>query len=97
MDFSSHSIAFRLFFACILSRAVPPAVFSQPPIGQVGLTEELATLSGLPDWVFMKLIACAKTNKVLGLHMCGEDSAEILQGFAAAIKAGLTKADLMPR
>ncbi|TYH05315.1 hypothetical protein ES288_A08G073600v1 [Gossypium darwinii] len=45
----------------------------------------------------MKLIACAKTNKVLGLHMCGEDSAEILQGYAVAIKAGLTKADLMPR
>ncbi|KAL9374953.1 hypothetical protein Peur_031832 [Populus x canadensis] len=93
-------------------RAVPSAVFSQPPIGQVGLTEEQATkeygdidvftanfrplkatLSGLPDRVFMKLIVCAKTNKVLGLNMCGEDSPEIVQGFAVAIKAGLTKAD----
>ncbi|TYI00600.1 hypothetical protein ES332_A11G145100v1 [Gossypium tomentosum] len=93
-------------------RAVPSAVFSQPPIGQVGLTEEQAikeygdidvytanfrplkaTLSGLPDRVFMKLIVCAKTNKVIGLHMCGEDSAEIAQGFAVAVKAGLTKAD----
>ncbi|CAK7349578.1 unnamed protein product [Dovyalis caffra] len=93
-------------------RAVPSAVFSQPPIGQVGLTEEQAikeygdidvftanfrplkaTLSGLPDRVFMKLIVCAKTNKVLGLHMCGEDSPEIVQGFAVAIKAGLTKVD----
>ncbi|OVA05338.1 Pyridine nucleotide-disulfide oxidoreductase [Macleaya cordata] len=93
-------------------RAVPSAVFSQPPIGQVGLTEEQAiqeyrdidvftanfrplkaTLSGLPDRVFMKLIVCAKTNKVLGLHMCGEDSPEIVQGFAVAVKAGLTKAD----
>lgn len=92
--------------------AVPSAVFSQPPIGQVGLTEEQAiqeygdidiftanfrplkaTLSGLPDRVFMKLIVCAKTNKVIGLHMCGEDSAEIVQGFAVAVKAGLTKAD----
>ncbi|KAL0371230.1 UNVERIFIED_CONTAM: Glutathione reductase, chloroplastic [Sesamum angustifolium] len=91
---------------------VPSAVFSQPPIGQVGLTEEQAikeygdidvytanfrpmkaTLSGLPDRVFMKLIVCAKTNKVLGVHMCGEDSAEIIQGFAVAVKAGLTKAD----
>ncbi|BFG43057.1 hypothetical protein CerSpe_293310 [Prunus speciosa] len=98
-------------------RAVPSAVFAQPPIGQVGLTEEQlllqaieqygdvdiytsnfrplkATLSGLPDRVFMKLLVCAKTNKVLGLHMCGEDSAEIVQGFAVAVKAGLTKADL---
>ncbi|KAK4281231.1 hypothetical protein QN277_012753 [Acacia crassicarpa] len=93
-------------------RAVPSAVFSQPPIGQVGLTEEQAvqrygdvdvytsnfrplkaTLSGLPDRTYMKLIVCAKTNKVLGLHMCGEDSAEIVQGFAVAVKAGLTKAD----
>ncbi|KAK1424174.1 hypothetical protein QVD17_19494 [Tagetes erecta] len=36
--------------------------------------------------------ACAKTNQVVGLHMCGEDSAEVVQGFAVAIKAGLTKA-----
>ncbi|KAL3717401.1 hypothetical protein ACJRO7_008911 [Eucalyptus globulus] len=93
-------------------RAVPSAVFSQPPIGQVGPSEEQAiqeygdvdiftanfrplkaTLSGLPDRVFMKVIVCAKTNRVLGLHMCGEDSAEIVQGFAVAVKAGLTKAD----
>jgi hypothetical protein len=38
-----------------------------------------ATLSGLPDRVFMKLVVCAKTNKVLGLHMCGDDAAEIVQ------------------
>lgn len=38
-----------------------------------------ATLSGLPDRVFMKLIVSAKTNEVLGLHMCGEDAAEIAQ------------------
>ncbi|KAL6007337.1 hypothetical protein ACLOJK_032834 [Asimina triloba] len=52
-----------------------------------------ATLSGLPDRVLMKVIACAKTNKVLGVHMCGEDSPEIIQGIAIAVKAGLTKAD----
>ncbi|KAL4558716.1 hypothetical protein LXL04_036917 [Taraxacum kok-saghyz] len=91
--------------------AVPSAVFSQPPIGQVGLSEQQAieeygdidvytanfrplkaTLSGLPDRALMKLIVSAKTNQVIGLHMCGEDSAEIVQGFAIAIKAGLTKA-----
>ncbi|PHT86803.1 Glutathione reductase, chloroplastic [Capsicum annuum] len=93
-------------------RNVPCAVFSQPPIGIVGLTEEQAineygdidvytanfrplkaTISGLPDRVFMKLIVCAKSSKVLGLHMCGEDAPEIVQGFAVAVKAGLTKAD----
>ncbi|XP_015087987.1 glutathione reductase, chloroplastic isoform X2 [Solanum pennellii] len=93
-------------------RNVPCAVFSQPPIGLVGLTEEeaikeygdvdvytanfrplKATLSGLPDRVFMKLVVCAKSSKVLGLHMCGDDAPEIVQGFAVAVKAGLTKAD----
>ncbi|KAL0925820.1 hypothetical protein M5K25_004190 [Dendrobium thyrsiflorum] len=93
-------------------RAVPSAVFSQPPIGQVGLTEEQAiqdygdvdiftanfrplkaTISGLPDRVLMKVIVCAKSNRVLGVHMCGEDSPEIIQGIAIAVKAGLTKAD----
>ncbi|CAA6662740.1 unnamed protein product [Spirodela intermedia] len=93
-------------------RAVPSAVFSQPPMGQVGLTEEQATeeygdidvftanfrplkatLSGLPDRVFMKIIVCANTNRVLGVHMCGDDAPEIVQGVAIAVKAGLTKAD----
>ncbi|KAG6670740.1 hypothetical protein I3843_Q041400 [Carya illinoinensis] len=79
-------------------RTVPSAVFSsQPPIGQVGITEEQAiqeygdvdiftanfkplkaTLSGLPDRIFMKLIVCAKTSKV-PLHLCEEDSPEIVQ------------------
>ncbi|KAJ3673884.1 hypothetical protein LUZ60_005876 [Juncus effusus] len=91
-------------------RAVPAAVFSQPPIGQVGLTEQQAieeygdidvytsnfrplkaTVSGLPDRVYMKMIVCAKTNVVLGVHMCGDDSPEIIQGIAIAVKAGLTK------
>ncbi|GAB2226391.1 hypothetical protein Droror1_Dr00022195 [Drosera rotundifolia] len=93
-------------------RAVPSAVFSQPQIGQVGLTEEQAiekygdvdiytakykplkaTISGLPDRVFMKLIVAAKSDNVLGLHVCGDDAAEMVQGFAVAVKAGLTKAD----
>jgi pyruvate/2-oxoglutarate dehydrogenase complex dihydrolipoamide dehydrogenase (E3) component len=38
-----------------------------------------ATLSGLPDRVLMKLIVCATTNKVVGVHMCGDDAPEIIQ------------------
>jgi len=41
----------------------------------------------------IKLIVDDATDKVLGLHMAGEDSAEITQGFAVAIKMGATKAD----
>lgn len=40
-----------------------------------------ATLSGLPDRTLMKLVVCAKTNKVLGVHMCGDDAPEILQVY----------------
>uniref|UniRef100_A0A0C9S687 Glutathione reductase n=1 Tax=Wollemia nobilis TaxID=56998 RepID=A0A0C9S687_9CONI len=93
-------------------RNIPSAVFTQPAIASVGLSEQQAidqdgdidvyttnfrpmkaTLSGLPDRIFMKIIVCAATDKVLGVHMCGDDSPEILQGVAIAVKAGLTKAD----
>ncbi|MXO57226.1 glutathione-disulfide reductase [Pontixanthobacter gangjinensis] len=40
-----------------------------------------------------KMIVDAATDKVVGIHMIGPESAEILQGFAVAVKAGLTKAD----
>jgi len=42
---------------------------------------------------FMKLIVHSQTDKVLGLHMVGQEAAEIVQGFATAIIAGATKAD----
>lgn len=92
-------------------RNVASAVFTQPPIGTVGLTEQQAieqygdvdvytanfrpmkaTLSGLPDRTFMKIIVDASTDKVVGVHMCGEDTPEIAQGVAIAVKAELTKA-----
>jgi glutathione reductase (NADPH) len=89
---------------------IPSAVFTQPPIGTVGYTEEKAieefgdidvytssfrpmkvTLSGLPEKTFVKIIVDATTDKVVGIHMCGDGSPEIMQGFAVAVKAGLTK------
>lgn len=91
--------------------AVPTAVFSQPPIGTVGLTEGEArdlgvgpidvyrstfrpmkfVLAGRQEKTVMKLVVDRTTNAVLGLHMIGPDAAEIVQGFAVAIKAGATK------
>ncbi|GLU03615.1 hypothetical protein SLE2022_208040 [Rubroshorea leprosula] len=67
-------------------RAVPSAVFSQPPIGQVGLTEEQAKQE------YSDIDSAQIQTKFLGC-MCGEDAPEIVQGFAVAVKAGLTKAD----
>ena len=41
----------------------------------------------------MKLICVGEEEKVVGLHMIGEGSDEMLQGFGVAIKMGATKAD----
>ncbi len=90
---------------------IATAVFSQPPIGTVGLTEEAArrvcdnvtiyrsafrpmknTLSGNAGRAMMKLVVDAATDRVLGCHMIGPDSPEIIQGVAIAVKCGATKA-----
>jgi glutathione reductase (NADPH) len=92
-------------------RNVPSAVFCQPELANVGLTEEEArrtlgdlrvftstftpmkyTLSGRRQRTFMKLIVEAATDKVVGVHMVGDDAAELVQGLAVAVKAGATKA-----
>ena len=90
---------------------VPAAVFSTPPIGTVGLTEEQAaeqgpvdvyvtkftpmrhTLSGRKRQTMMKLVVDQATQRVLGVHMLGEDAPEIVQGMAIAVVMGATKAD----
>ena len=91
---------------------IASAVFSQPPVASVGLTEEEArggghrveiyrssfralkhTLSGRDERSMMKLIVDAESRKILGAHMVGGDSAEIIQGVAIAVKMGATKED----
>ncbi|OUS42079.1 hypothetical protein BE221DRAFT_202020 [Ostreococcus tauri] len=89
---------------------IPCAVFSQPPIATVGLSEEEAvkqgyhcdiycseftpmrsTLAGRQEKTFMKLVVNASNDRVLGVHMVGTDSPEIVQGFAIALQCGATK------
>jgi glutathione reductase (NADPH) len=50
------------------------------------------TLSGSEARTLMKLVVDAASDRVVGLHMVGDDAAEIVQGFAVALKAGATKA-----
>ena len=52
------------------------------------------TLTELQEKTYMKLVVCKKTDRLLGCHIVGEDAAEILQGFAIAVKNKLSKADL---
>ena len=49
------------------------------------------TLSGRPEKTMMKLLVQSSSGKVVGLHVVGMDAPEIVQGFAVAIKSGLTK------
>ena len=89
---------------------IASAVFSQPSVATVGLTEEEArkqnlnidiyrssfralkeTISGGQTKTLMKIVVDKDTDRVIGMHMVGEQAGEIIQGFAAAIKMGITK------
>ncbi|MES2834858.1 MAG: glutathione-disulfide reductase [Pseudomonadota bacterium] len=92
--------------------AVATAVFSQPPVGTVGLSEAEArhscakgvdvyltrfrpmkyAFTGSDERVLMKLVVDADTQRVVGVHIVGPDSPEMIQLAAIAVKAGLTKA-----
>ncbi|HEY5933527.1 MAG TPA: glutathione-disulfide reductase [Kofleriaceae bacterium] len=91
---------------------IPTAVFAQPAVAAIGLTEPAAcekhdvviyrarfrpmryALSGRDEHVVVKVVVDKKTDRVLGLHMAGPDSPEIVQAAAIAITMGATKADL---
>ena len=42
----------------------------------------------------MKLITLGEEQKVIGCHIIGDGADEMLQGFAVAIRKGVTKQDL---
>jgi len=51
------------------------------------------SLTGHQERTMMKLVVDSRTDKVLGAHMVGENSAEIIQGVAIPITMGATKKD----
>jgi glutathione reductase (NADPH) len=50
------------------------------------------TVSASGDKVLLKLVVDRESDRVLGVHMVGDDAGELLQGFAVAIKCKATKA-----
>jgi len=50
------------------------------------------TLSKSENFTLMKMIVDRASDRVIGLHMVGDDAAEIVQGMAVAMQAGATKA-----
>ena len=98
---------------------IPSVVFSHPPIGKVGLSEDearerygdhrhgdnlhiyragfrpmLYALAESPQRSLFKLVCVGQERRVVGIHLLGEGADEILQGFAVALKRGITLDDL---
>ena len=89
---------------------IPTAVFSDPPVACVGLTEEEArkrlgkvdvyrttfkpmknTLADRDQRTLMKLVVDPANDRVIGAHMVGADTPEMIQAVAVAMNAGATK------
>lgn len=86
-------------------RVIPRAIFSDPPIAVVGMTEAQAVAAGHPCWCravpmelipragairdtrgFVKMVADAKTDEVLGVTMVGNSAAEVIHEAAMALR-----------
>jgi len=89
---------------------IPTAVFSQPELGTVGMTEAEArakvgevdiyktsframkhTMTGRQEKTFMKLVVDNRTQRVLGVHLMGPASGEMIQAVGIAVTMGATK------
>ena len=114
---AGRRLAERLFDGQVDSRVdysnIPSVVFSHPPIGTVGMTENEAdaqygnevtvyssdftpmrhALSEHESATAMKLVCAGAEQRVVGIHIIGDNADEMLQGFAVAVKMGATKAD----
>jgi glutathione reductase (NADPH) len=75
-----------------LSEAQARAVHAQVKVFRTEFRPLRHTLSGSETRTLMKLVVDAASDRVVGLHMVGDEAAEIVQGFAVALKAGATKA-----
>ncbi|MCB1342926.1 MAG: glutathione-disulfide reductase [Pseudooceanicola sp.] len=88
---------------------IPSAVFTQPELGTVGITEAEATepveiyattfrpmqtaFIGADDRVLMKLVVSKETRRVLGCHIVAPNAGEMIQLAGIAVKMGATKED----
>jgi glutathione-disulfide reductase len=92
---------------------IPSVVFSHPPVGTVGITEQQArrrygagvtvytseftpmrhALAPHASTTAMKLVCAGADERIVGIHIIGDNADEMLQGFAVALKMGATKAD----
>ena len=94
--------------------AIPSVVFTEPPLGIVGLTEQQARMqhgesvrvhegryialqwrvAGRNELSLVKVVCVGDEQRVVGIHVLGAGSEELLQGFAVAMRHGLRYRDL---
>lgn len=86
-------------------RVIPRAIFTDPQIGVVGMTEAEGIAAGHPCWCnpfsmklvpragairdtkgFIKMVADAETNEVLGVTMIGNNAGEVIHEAAMAMR-----------
>ena len=90
---------------------IPTAIFTQPEMGAIGLSEEEAasrgpievyaanframrqSFAGSDDKSLLKLVVCANSRKVLGIHIVAPQAGEMIQLLGIAVKMGATKED----
>ncbi len=78
---------------CGISEEVARQRFSNIDIYKAEFRPMKNTLSGRQEKMIMKLIVDAETDRVLGCHILGPDSGEMIQCLGVAIKMGASKAD----
>jgi glutathione reductase (NADPH) len=102
-EFAGHPTSFD-------HEMVASAVFSQPPVGSVGMSEADArhqlgkvdiylsqfrpmkyAFTGADERCLIKLVVEQSSQKIVGCHVVGPDSPEIIQMAAIALKMGVTK------
>jgi glutathione reductase (NADPH) len=76
-----------------LSEAEAREKFSKITIFKTRFRPMKATLSGAHERVMMKVIVDSVSNKVLGVHLFGDASGEMIQLVGIALAMGATKAD----
>jgi glutathione reductase (NADPH) len=68
--------------------------YSDISVYKVNFRPMINTLGDIGEKIFMKMLVDDETDRVVGIHILGKEAPEIIQGFAAAMKAGATKSDL---
>ena len=99
---NSHEVAYQSIPTAIfglpqaasvgLSEAAARSRGHEVQIFETRFRPMLYTLTGDENRTYMKVVVDARTDRVLGCAMVGDDAAEIIQGLAIALTAGATKA-----